>query len=188
MGWTTDKARLEKLARGIDPAVRLVTKNSWIWKAIAWILFLVTFGQFKRERFLKRFATTLGPIQAYPEEWGVSSVERVLVHESRHTRQARAFGLFIHPWAGLLPMAVFYLAVLLPVKLAVARAWLELDADRFSWRHQLSQGASPDAIRARADSFADTVSSAAYAWSLPARWTKAWFRKEAEKVIDDHLA
>ena len=188
MSWTKDKERLEKLARDIDPAVRLTTKNGWVWKAIAWILFVITFGQFKRETYLERFATTLGPIQGYPESWRVASVENTLIHESRHTQQARAFGLFIHPWVGLPLMFLTYILLPLPLGLAVFRAWLELDADRYRWRILLMKGADPDDIRERAESFANTVSSAAYAWSLPASWTRKWFLKEAEKAIAAHLA
>jgi hypothetical protein len=186
MGWTADRERLEHLAHGIDPAVRLTTKNGWFWRTIAWILFLATFSRFKRERFLQGFATTFGPVQAYPEEWPADSVERVLVHESRHTRQSRVFGLFIHPWVGLPLMALCYLLLPLPAGLALMRAWLELDADRFSWNFQLSHGASPDDIRARAGSFAETVSGAAYAWALPGSWLRSWFLKEAEKAIGQH--
>lgn len=187
MGWTSDKERLEELAHDIDPAIRLTTKNGWFWKAIAWILFIITFGRFKREMFLEEFATTIGPIQAYPEAWSAAQVEGALPHEGRHTRQARAFGLFLHPWVGLPPMAVAYLLLPLPMGFAVCRAWLELDADRCRWRVMLAQGAEPDHVRERAASFAETVSGAAYAWSMPAADIKAWFLGEAEKVIADHL-
>jgi hypothetical protein len=186
MTWTGDKERLEKLAKGIDSSVRLTTKDSWFWKAIALILFLITLGQFKRERFIKSFATTIGPIQAYPSTWPAGSVERVLVHESRHTQQARKFGLGIHPWVGLPFMAIFYLLLPLPVFFAVFRCWMELDASRFSWRHMLKNGAPDHWIRYKADSFAKKVSGAPYAWSLPRSWAVKWFKGEAEKVIAEH--
>jgi len=133
------------------------------------------------------FATTIGPVQAYPESWNAATVGRALIHEGRHTQQARAFGLFIHPWIGLPPMAVAYLLLPLPVGLAIFRVWLELDADRHRWRALLAEGIDPDYVRERAASFAETVSSAAYAWSLPAAWTRKWFLEEAEKAIADHL-
>jgi hypothetical protein len=186
MSWTKDKERLEKLAHSIDPAVRLSTKNGWVWKAISWILFVVMFGQFNRESFLNRFATTLGPVQGYPEGWSATQVEHTLIHESRHTRQARAFGLFIHPWVGLPLMFLAYVLLPLPAGLAVFRAWLELDADRYRWRLLLKRGVPASDIRARAAGFADTVSSAAYGWSLPASWTRKWFLKEAEKAIAEN--
>lgn len=183
MSWTDDKESLEALAHDIDPAVCLTTKNGWLWKAVATILFILSFGKFKRERFLESFATTFGPLQAYPESWSASQVSHTLVHESRHTRQARAFGFGIHPWVGLPLMFLTYCLLPLPIGLAVFRVWLELDADRYRWRVLLRAGIPASYIRQRAREFAETVSSAAYMWSLPASWTVKWFEQEAEKAI-----
>ena len=183
MSWTDDWRELEETARKIDPAIRLTTKNGWFWKAIAVILFILSFGTFKRERFLESFATTIGPVQAYPESWSTTQVRHTIIHEGRHTRQARAFGFGIHPWAGIPFMLLVYGLLPLPAGLAVFRAWLELDADRYRWRILLKEGVSPEAIRRRARSFAETVSSSAYLWSLPAAWTVKWFAAEAEKAI-----
>lgn len=184
MSWVKDKERYQAIARKIDSSVKLTTKDGWIWKAIAWFLFIITFGRFKRKRFLENFATTLGPIQAYPRSWPRLR-EGTLVHESRHTRQARWFGFGIHPWVGLPLMGLFYLLLPLPVGLAYFRYRLELDADRAKWKFWLSVGKKPDLIRRRAREFAETITSAAYAWSWPRGLVVKGFLKAAEKVISE---
>ena len=184
MGWTDERERLQALAQEIDPAVCLTTKNGWFWKAVAWLLLIVTFGAMKRDRFLNDFATTLGPIQAYPEEWPVESVERVLIHESRHTQQARWFSLFIHPWVGLPVMALVYLFLPVPILGAVGRAGLELDAEAFAWKRIVNDPRwGPKFIRKRARNFADTVSDYAYVWTMPRCVLRKWYVSKAEEVI-----
>jgi hypothetical protein len=184
MSWTIERDRLQAEARRLDPAIRLTTKNHWFWGAIAWLLSILTLGKFKREAFLTRFATTLGHIQAYPEGWDVAAVERVLIHESRHSRQARFCGFGIHPAIGLPLMAVLYLLLPLPTILAVFRLWFELDASRAFWRHALANGTMDAAtVRWRARSFAETVSGSVYFWSTWRGLAVRWFGREAEKVI-----
>lgn len=186
MSWVDDKERYEQIAKTIDPAVRLTTKDGWFWKAIAWILFVVTFGQFKRERFLEDFATTIGPIQAYPRSYP-RLYEGTVVHESRHVRQFRWFGLGLHPWVGLPLMALSYLLLPLPLGLAYLRYALELDADRAKWKWMLERGEDPQSVLDRAESFAETVSGSAYGWAWPRPWALRGFRKAAEKTIGNHL-
>lgn len=187
MSWLAEREKLQEEARAFDKSVRLTTKNGWFWKAIAWVLFILSFGKFKREEFLTRFATTIGHIQAYPEGWDAGTVRRVMVHESRHTFQARICGLKSHPIIGLPIMGLLYGFLLFPTLLAFCRAWFELDADRASWRHQLSNGlARPEDIRARARSFAETISGPAYGWTIWRSLAIRWFAHEAEKVISEY--
>ena len=113
-------------------------------------------------------------------------VEALLVHEARHTRQARWCGLGLHPWLGLPLFGLLYLALPLPAGLAVARVFFEIDADRAAWRHALASGASPDQVRARAAEFAGRVCSGHYGWPLPPRIGRAWFARTAERVIAQH--
>jgi len=184
MSWTADRERLQAEVRKLDPAIRLTTKNSWFWKVLAWILFIMSFGKFKYKDFLTRFATTLGHVQAYPKEWNTASVERVMIHESRHSWQARICGFGIHPIVGLPIMAILYGFLLFPVLLAVFRVWFELDADRAYWRYGLANRTmSADGVRWRAQSFAETISSPAYMWSIWRRFAVWWFGRTAEKVI-----
>lgn len=188
MSWTDDRERLQAEARKLDPAIRLTTKDSRFWRMLAWILFILSFGKFRREDFLTLFATTLGHVQAYPREWGTASVERVMVHEGRHSWQARICGFGIHPVAGLPLMAVLYGLLPLPALLAVFRAWFELDADRAYWRHGLTNGTmDATGVRRRAQSFAETISGSAYLWSVWRGLAVRWFMRAADKVIAEHL-
>ena len=107
--WTNDRDRLLSLAKSVDSSVILTTKDGFFWKAISWILFIISFGKQSRKTFLTIFATTIGPIQAYPKEWSVQSVEFVVVHESRHTKQFRWFGFGLSPWVGIPFMFIFYI-------------------------------------------------------------------------------
>jgi len=182
MSWINDKERYQGIANSIDPSVKLMTKDGWIWKAIAWCLFIITFGVFKRKRFLEHFATTLGPIQAYPRNWPYLT-EGIIVHESRHTRQARWFGFGLHPWIGLPIMALAYLLIPLPLGFAYLRYKLELDADRATWKFWIAQGRTPDEIRKRATRFAQIVASSAYGWAWPKKWVIKGFLEAAERVI-----
>lgn len=171
------------MARAIEPSVRLQTKDVWIWKLLGALATVATLGGISYRRFLEDFATTLGPLQGYPAAWSVERVEAILVHEARHTRQARWCGLGLHPWLGLPLFAVLYLALPLPMGMAWLRLLFELDADRAVWRHALRHGASPEEIRARARGFARVVCSGAYGWSLPPRVGVRVFERAAERVI-----
>lgn len=184
MSWTGDKERYEKIARSIDPAVRLTTKDGWFWHALGSVLQVVTFGKFSKVDFLERFATTIGPIQAYPSGWA-DIPAKLIAHESRHTRQSRWFGLWIHPWIGVLPMVVAYLLLPLPVGLAWCRMRLELDAEIAAIRHEKEVGRTPFQVFFMwIGNFANSVSGAAYAWAWPKGWTKRKFRNAVSDLIN----
>lgn len=185
MSWVIDKDRLQLEAQKIDSSVKLTTKDGKFWKFLSILLNIVTFSGIKEDDFLVNFATTIGPIQAYPKEWTTASVERILIHESRHTKQARWFGLGIHPWVGVLPMFLFYVLLFLPIGLAWFRYRLELDADKTYWRYLLEKGVSQIEIYSRAKSFAKTVSSGSYGWSVPQKWAVWGFKRSVAKVIKD---
>lgn len=185
-GWLPERERLAALARAIEPSVRLQTKDGWHWRVLARLASAATFGGISQRVFLEQYATTLGPLHGYPAAWSAERVERTLVHEARHTRQARWCGLGLHPWLGLPLFALLYLALPFPVGLGLARALFELDADRAAWRHALRQGAAPDAIRARAREFASRVCSGHYGWPIPRRAGVALFGAAAERAIAAH--
>lgn len=183
--WTEERERLEALARSIEPSVRLQTKDVWIWRLLALLASAATFGGISRRRFLEDFATTVGPLQGYPAAWSAERVEGILVHEARHTFQARVCGLGLHPWLGIPIFSVLYLALPLPMGFAWLRLLFEIDADRAAWRHALSRGASSDAIRRRARDFAGVVCSGAYGWSMPKGLGLRLFERAAERTIAD---
>lgn len=186
MSWMDEHARLEAIARSIEPSVRLVPKEGGFWRRAGRIASWMTLGGISVEVFLRDYATAIGPLQGYPRAWSVERVERTLVHEARHTRQARWCGFGIHPWLGLPLMGVLYFAVPLPAGLALGRFLFELDADRASWRHALASGASPEWVRERAQEFAGRVCSGHYGWPIPRKLGIAWFRRSAERVIAAH--
>lgn len=182
--WVHDKAKLELLAHRIDKSVRLYTKDNWFARLLAVLVPIVTFGGMKKKTFLEHFATTIGPLQFYPVTWPTRSVQRVLVHESRHTRQARWFGLWIHPWVGLPIYVVLYLLLPLPLGLAFFRALFERDAMKYELSVLYRSGSYSDVeVINRANKFGNTVSSGRYGWSLPRRWCVAWFEEAGEEVL-----
>jgi hypothetical protein len=186
MSWTDEHARLETIARVIEPSVRLVPKEGPFWRAVGRLAAVATIGGIDLRTFLEDYATAIGPLQGYPRHWSVARVEALLVHEARHTRQARWCGFGIHPWLGLPLFGALYLALPLPAGGAVLRFWFELDADRASWRHALRCGATPEQVRARAAEFASRVCSGHYGWPIPRRVGVAWFARAAERAIAAH--
>jgi hypothetical protein len=184
--WVRDRARLEALARAIEPSVRVQTKDGAHWRALAWLAALATFGGISRRTFLEDYATTLGPLHGYPRGWSVERVEATLVHEARHTSQARWCGLGIHPWLGMPVFAVLYLALPLPVGFGLARLLFEIDADRVTWRHALAAGAAPEQVRARAREFGGRVCSGHYGWPVPRGLGLALFARAADRTIAAH--
>ena len=182
--WVDDKRKYETLAHSIEPSVKLVTKDAWYWKVMAALAMTFTFGGMKYRDFLEKFGTTLGPIQGFPrsQEW---LTERIIVHEARHTRQCKWFGLWIHPWVGLPIFAVFYLFLPLPLGLAYFRYRLELDADRTTWRWMLNNKYTIGEVRTRAEEFASKVGGRYYGWSVP--WAKWGFKRAVESVIIDYM-
>lgn len=164
--WIDKKAEYEQFCRKIDSSVRLTTKDGWFWKALGRFLQIVTFGGVNYRKFLFNFATTIGPVQAYPSSW-LSLSKRTLVHETRHTQQSRWFGLG-SPWLGIPLMGFCYgLFPLFPVGFNLCRWLCEVDADKASYRWMLANGEKPAAVLARAARFGTTVCSGAYGW--------AWF-------------
>jgi hypothetical protein len=190
MSWVADKSTLTASLREIDPAVILTTKDGWFWRALSWLIAVFV----DRQAFLTRYATTIGPVQAYPKEWSIEQVLSVGFHESRHTRQARVCGWFVPvlgwipplaPWAGLPIMFVLWCLLPIPIFLAWARYRLELDADAHRWKRELERGALAERVAQRADSFAKTVSSKSYGWAVPQCWALWGFRRKLQKVLQE---
>lgn len=192
--WLERREQYEQIVRTIEPTVRLVTKDHVFWRVAARLLWCLSLGKTPPRVFLEQYATTLGPLQAYPRRWP-RLTPWLLVHESQHTVQCRRAGWFVpvlgwlggplRTWVGLLPMGFCYALLPLPVGLAWCRMRMELDADAAAWRAGLRNGwLTPGQVRARAVEFAEVVSGSAYLWSWPTRWTCRAFAARAERVID----
>lgn len=174
MTWLKDYYILQIQAKLIDKSIILTTKDAKIWKIIATILHIVTFGGMKKKTFLTKYATTIGPIQAYPREFTKESVRRLLYHEGYHTIQARKYGLG-NPWLGLPVMAILYLFVPLPLGFAYYRFKLEMEAEAFSFRNYLKEidlDRDCDHIKLldRKNQFREFTArlcSGKYGWSMP---------------------
>lgn len=193
--WTEHFEAYQQLAKSVCPCVKITTKDHPFWVLVSWMLFFLSIGQFSRANFLIRFATTLGPIQAYPRGWQILS-KRLLVHEARHTEQFLFAGWFvpvlgwmgapIRVWAGVLPMAFVYGCLPFPILFSWGRFRLELDAESHSWRIGLAEGfMTPEQVRERAEEFGTLVSSWAYLRSWPRKWTLAAFHRRAEQIISE---
>ena len=163
--WVDKKDEYQAIARKIEPSVRIVTKDAWIWRVAGWILTVVTFGKMKSKTFLSKYATTLGPWLAFPREWTVLD-DKILVHEAQHARQQRYFGLWIHPIVGIPLFGLTYIVLLLPTGLSIFRVLFEINADMRAVRFALDNGSNEAWARFRAKEFGETVSSAHYYWPL----------------------
>jgi hypothetical protein len=179
--WTEDHLFLTLLAKEIDKSIVLVTKDGWFWKMLGSILQF--FRMMSKEEFLEDYATTIGPIQAYPREWDTNTVDCILYHEARHTRQARWFGLGISPWVGLPFMAVVYGLLFFPVFLAWPRYRLELDACKTQWIACLKNGYKLENVASMAIEDARQISSSSYGWAVPYRWARWGYMRALGKVF-----
>jgi len=182
VSWVGDIAYYQRLASSEDGAARVVVKEGWIWDLLGYLLHAVTLGKMSHRTFMDSYATTLGPVQAYPRGLPQLS-DSTIVHESRHVKQSRWFSLWIAPWIGLPLFAATYLLLPLPVGLAWCRYRLELDADRAGFRHAVRHdpACTQMGLMVQARLRADQVSGPAYGWA----WPRNWARRSYEKMAID---
>jgi len=190
--WLHQKEELQRAARKIDKSVILLPKDHWIFHLVWWTAAVFTLSAFAwgihRKTFFERFATTIGPLQGYPKSWTYHQVLRVIIHESRHTRQCRWFGLMIHPWLGLPLYFVLYSLLLFPVGLAYFRVWFEVDADKAKWKVLIAEhGWGPVQVTADAKRRAAMVSSGLYFWPLPKSWVLKMHLNGADAALESAL-
>lgn len=182
MSWVDDRARYDAIVAEIEPASRLVTKDSWVWPALWWAATILTLGLFalgmSRKTFLEDYATTIFPIQGYSSKWSALST-RLLVHECRHTTHCVWLGYLvpvlgwipgrtgrhIRAWCGAPFYTVAYLLLLLPTVFAIGRWLIELDADRTAWCWQMRHGYKSEEVVERARAFGAKVCSGRYFWA-----------------------
>ena len=184
--WVGKKTELEEYARSLDKAVRLHTKDHWTQKVICWAVLIVTFslGRGWVKRYKNDFATTLGHLQFYPRGYTEDRVRRLIPHETGHTKEFRAYSLWIHPFLGIPALAVKYALLPLPIKLAFGRAHSELYAEKFAWTTRIEEGSiTAQQIRWQATHLTNNVTGSMYLWAIPRSWCLKWYHKTAEKYI-----
>ena len=141
--WLVERSRYQRLAARIEPAARVVSRDSWFWTA-AWVVGMVlTLGllalKVSLRKWLEGIACAVGPWQGYSRLLPELRPELV-AHESRHTTQTTWFGWAFAPLTffsrtvrsivGFPIFLLVYFVLPLPVFLAAGRFYLELDADR----------------------------------------------------------
>ena len=178
--WVTDREQILATFKLTDNAVVLTTKDGWFWQMLADIL--AFFHLMDKTTFLNNFATTVGPVEAFPSWWSTEQVLLVGSHECRHVKQARWFGLGLSPWVGLPIMAFCYLMLPLPIFGAWIRYRLELDADCGRWSFLIHSGYSPDSVAEQAKWFAGAVASSSYGWAVPKAWALWGFNRKMKKL------
>jgi hypothetical protein len=156
------------LASLADEGVRLLPKaGSWHQRAIHLLLTIVTLGG--QRRYLQDYVTTIGRTIYLPPDWETRpTADRLatLHHERVHVRQFQRYGL--------VPMAVAYLLLPLPLGLAWCRMRLEREAYEESVRvtHRLAGRAAAERMRPHV---IRQFTSGSYGWMWPfpralARW------------------
>jgi hypothetical protein len=190
MLWTEKKDDLLEFAKIFDKSIILTTKDNWFCKSIAWILFLFSFGKLKREVFLENYTTTIGNMIFMPKSLTYKQALQVLIHEARHVYQFRVCGFFIHPMVGIPLMSIVYVLFLFPIFLAFGRFYLEVDADKISWRYLLKRrdnyGINTYDVVSFAKYRATMLSSADYLWAVPKKFAIKVYDKVAAEIINEY--
>ena len=157
--------RYAALVRELEAdGVRLADKaRVWHQRAIAALLWPIN------RRYLDGYVTTIGRTIYLPDGWRARPEGdrwATLRHERVHVAQFRRFGL--------VPMAIAYLLLPLPLGLAWCRMRLEREAYEETVRAAFELGGRAQAARLRAHVIAQ-FTSGAYGWMWPfpravARW------------------
>lgn len=156
--------------------IRIRTKrdNLWLWKAIHYILLVLSFGQMKT--FLTEFVTTLGRDIYWPLGWSRQHISKedyiTLRHELKHVHRFRQLGLGCYT-LGIIVFGLLYLFVPLPVLFAWFRYYFEREAYLESYRAAKEVGLQPNIMM-----FVDLLSGPKYLWTWVIRsQVKKWFLK-----------
>jgi hypothetical protein len=151
-----------------DAGVSVVYKeDGWMWKAIAWIVMVVTFG--KNKTFMTDFITTVGSKIGVPRAWDGWPDEmkaEILAHEFTHVKQAKKWTLPVF-W-------IAYLFLPLPLGLAYCRYRFEREAYLAGFKMVMKY--APDNRQALIDQVVQEMTTSEYAWTWPFKKTvRAWF-------------
>jgi hypothetical protein len=151
-------AEIEERMRALG--VRIVDKQaSRLQRLIAGTLKLISFG--RMDRYLGGFVTTIGRTIYVPPDWAswpADSRVDVLRHELVHVAQFERYGL--------VPMAIAYLLLPLPVGLAWCRMRLEREAYEESMRAAFERGGK-EAVLAMRAGILSRFTGPDYLWMWP---------------------
>jgi len=190
--WLCFKHELEIIAKKHNKHIKLYSKDNWFCTFLSWLLFLLSFGFYKKEKFLHNTATALGHLHFYPIHWTRWQTEWVLLHEIRHTIHYHWMGLCIHPILGI-PLAAFlYIFVLFPIKLAFGRLFIELDCDKFRYKQILDQVNDWEYLQSLKFSFYElvelqikSISSISYFYAVPEKIARYFYYKMIKRLINE---
>jgi hypothetical protein len=162
----------------LDDGVVIEAKASkWYWKALAGLLFVISFGKI---RFMETSVTTIGNRIGVPAGWDTWGDDagryEVLLHEAVHIRQYKRFG-FGNVWVGVVPVGLAYLFLPFPVGIAYCRARLEWEGYEESIRAIIQL----EGVTAAMDDksfFVSQFTSANYLYMWP-------FKSQVEKWFDE---
>lgn len=172
---------LNAFSKTLDPSAKVLVKDtSPLMK-----LLNVFVGLFNKT-FMTTYATTICNRIYVPQSWFDQGrdMRRLAVHEvSGHVHQCRMCGLGIHPWVGFPVYALLYGILFFPLGLAVFRYLFERGADAKAWRWSLDQGQPVEEVRARSESFAETVASWDYLKPWPHDRVVSGFKEKFEQVL-----
>lgn len=161
----------------LDDGVVIETKASkWYWRALAGLLFVVSFGKI---RFMETSVTTIGNRIGTPsdwESWADFTKYEVLLHEAVHIRQYKRYG-FGKVWLGIIPVGFAYLFLPFPVGIAYCRARLEWEGYEASIRAILQVGGLTAALESKYF-IVSQFTSANYLYMWP-------FKSQVEKWFDE---
>jgi hypothetical protein len=149
--------------------VRLVEKDRvWHQRVIHRLLQIVTLGA--QSHYLERYVTTIGRTIYLTPRWNDRALAdryATMRHEAVHIEQFKRFGL--------VPMALAYLLLPLPLGLAWCRMRLEREAYEETLRVQFSIGGRAACERIRAHVIRQ-FTSGAYGWMWPFKGAVSrWF-------------
>jgi len=167
--------------------IRLVVKDTWFWKAIHYILVVLTFGG--NREFLDGFMTTIGPVIGVPKKWlELPKMDFYqfagIHHEKVHVDQFRKVG-FGNAWLGIVPGFFWYILFPIPIGFAWGRWVWEREAYLADMKWRREHGENEDRLAKRLDHVVVMLTGGNYGWTMPFKgYVRRWFaaRLEAHKV------
>lgn len=198
--WTQEREVIAQQAKSLNKHIVLYTKDNWFCAALAWLLFIISFGVYKREKFLQETATAIAHMHFYPKEWDAAQVRWALPHEAQHTFQNQVMGLGIHPILGLPLSFIVYCFLPLPVGFALGRFYMEADADRLRYKlkinrivEQIQAGeiegrffeAWKQAITRSAEERVNQLADSSYFYAVPRGLAQIHYKKMLKRIFDE---